>query len=220
MKFAGHLNPKTFPKYYMAPLSTVDGQASFLGQKLRKDYIEDFRSMALNRHPQLWQSLPAKLQYELECRPDFVALTDEILALSEKIKSAAKDDVREPYLARRRALHEQKRQLTVSELKRWRKLQPRRLPSSSSGKSDTALDDRQRAVFPRVRRFMPERDRLATTLFVPATLRSEEGRTALRDLIALCTQPSPVAYHPSLRPRMGRCLVPRCSLEMERLDSF
>ncbi len=60
MVFIGHRNPYTFHLYYMAPISTMDGQRSFLGMELRKDYLEVFHLMSKRRNLQLWQSLLAK----------------------------------------------------------------------------------------------------------------------------------------------------------------
>ncbi|KAI1293100.1 hypothetical protein F5Y03DRAFT_402698 [Xylaria venustula] len=54
---------------------------------------------------------------------------------------------------------------------------------------------------------MPERDRLARTLFLPVPLRSPEGRSALRDLVALYQDDGWVAYQPVLRPISGCCPV-------------
>ena len=88
MGFAGHTDPNTFLNSYMAPVSTVDSQASFLGQTLRRDHIEDFRGMSLRRNPQLQQSLPAKMRYDLERRSDFIALEKEIETSTKKIKMA------------------------------------------------------------------------------------------------------------------------------------
>ena len=124
MKFGGHRNPNTFLNSYMAHISTVDGQPSFLGQTLRRDHIEDFRGMALHRHPQLWQFLPSKMQYELERRPDFAALEEEIETLSEKIEmSQTEDDSRLDRTRRQelyeQELYEQRRQINVAELKKW-----------------------------------------------------------------------------------------------------
>lgn len=71
----------------MSQLSTVDGQGSFFGQALRRDHLEDFRGLSLHRHPQHWQSLPAKQQFELERRPDILALADEIETLTREIQA-------------------------------------------------------------------------------------------------------------------------------------
>ena len=214
MKFAGHLNPSTFPAFYMAPLSTVDGQGSFLGQRLRRDFIEDFRGMALSRNSQLWQSLPAKLQYDLECRPDFMALDKEIAAISERIKLVGHEDNCQDLRARRRDLYVQRRGLTLAELKASQKGQPRRLTAVAT--TDAPVEDYHRIFFTRVRRLIPERDRLATSLFLPITLRSAEGRAAVQDLVALCAQDRQVAYHPSLRPHTDRCPLPTCATELGR----
>lgn len=43
-----------------------------------------------------------------------------------------------------------------------------------------------RSQFYRIRRLMLERDRLASNLFLVASIRSDEGRFVLRDMIALC----------------------------------
>jgi hypothetical protein len=214
MKFAGQNNPNTFLGFYMSQISTVDGQNSFLGKEIRRDYIEDLRGMSLRRHPQLWQSLPAKLQYELEQRPDFIEIEEEMESLAKVIKAAGPENSQKDQ-ARRRELYEKRRQITLVELKKCQKLQPRRPPSS-----ETCLEDKHRTFFSRVRRLMPERDRLAYTLFVPATLRSTVGQAVLRDLTALCAQESRVAYHPSMQPKMGRCPIPSCALEMNRSVAF
>jgi hypothetical protein len=55
-----------------------------------------------------------------------------------------------------------------------------------------------------------ERDRLSRTLTLLAPLRSEEGISALRNLIALRTNDSRVAYQEVLQLIKGRCLIPTC----------
>jgi hypothetical protein len=62
---------------------------------------------------------------------------------------------------------------------------------------------------------VPERNRLARTLPLAVPLRSPEGISALRDLIALRTNDSRVAYQDVLRPIEGRCPVPTCGLEIK-----
>jgi hypothetical protein len=58
---------------------------------------------------------------------------------------------------------------------------------------------------------VPERDCLSRTLTLSALLRSEEGISALRDLITLRTNDSRVAYQEVLQPIEGRCPVPTCT---------
>ena len=86
IKFAGHENSDTFFGSYMPQISTVDGQSSFWGNKRRTVYLKGFRGLSLQHHPQMLQSLPAKVEANLEERPDFVALNKEIESLGEKIR--------------------------------------------------------------------------------------------------------------------------------------
>ncbi len=214
MKFAGHFDPNTFVTSYMSQLSTVDGQGSFFGQELRRDHLEDFRGLSLHRHPQLWQSLPAKHRFELERRPEFIAVDKEIETLAWKLENASDAEETQPYQVRRQELYERRRQLTVDELRKCQKLQPKKLTSQTA--NEPCLEDHRRTFFASTRGLMPERDRLASCLFKPVTLRSAEGRTALHDLISLCTRDSRVVYRPGLRPKEGRCPSPECSLDMNR----
>jgi hypothetical protein len=72
--------------------------------------------------------------------------------------------------------------------------------------------DWRRSYFNRVVRHMvPERDRLARTLPLTVPLRSPEGISALRDLVALRANDSRVAYQEELRPMGDSCPVPSCN---------
>ncbi|KAI1293099.1 hypothetical protein F5Y03DRAFT_402696 [Xylaria venustula] len=105
---------EVFQKYYMAE-GGVDGQNSFLNQPLRKDHLESFRGMSMQCNPELWQSLQAQMQYELE---------EQIDDLTEEIKTADEETSRE-LQARRHKLHKERQRLTLEELKRRRQNQPR-----------------------------------------------------------------------------------------------
>ena len=209
MMFGAHRDPGMFRKSYMTTMVTVDGQASFLGEPLRRDYHEDLRGMSLRRNPQLWQTLPAKLKDDLECSPEYVALDAKIEALTAKIGTVKFEDG-ERDRAYRKTLYKEKRQLTLNSLQEWRKQQPRK------AEQDMSSTDRCRTRFSRVRHLMPERDRLATNLFLPIRLRSPEGQAVVQDLIALCKNNRRVAYHPNLQPSMDRCPSPQCTLKMDR----
>ena len=65
MKFAGHENSDTFFGSYMPQISTVDGQSSYWGKARRTVYLEGFRGLSLQHHPQMLQSLPAKVETNL-----------------------------------------------------------------------------------------------------------------------------------------------------------
>jgi hypothetical protein len=161
MKFSGQLGADVFRKYYMAE-GSVDGQNSFLNQPLRRDYLESFRRMSMQCNPKLWQELPAQMQYELERRPDFVALEEQIDDLTKEIKTADEEASRE-LQARRHKLHKERQRLTLEELKKRRQSQAR--THQSRGTYEPSQGDRHRSFFDRVRYIMPERNRLARTLF-------------------------------------------------------
>ncbi len=117
--------------------------------------------MTLYRNPEIWQSLPARHQYELENSAEFTAIQDELEALASKTQfdSAARD--------RRKALMAEKRKLPSKELHKCRRLQPSKL---LAGPNDADLVGYHRTQFHRIRRLIPERDRLASNFF--SSLRS------------------------------------------------
>ncbi|EZF37596.1 hypothetical protein H103_07933 [Trichophyton rubrum CBS 288.86] len=57
---------------------------------------------------------------------------------------------------------------------------------------------------------MPERKRLSKLLFMPVSLRSPEGRQAIKDMVTLCQKERAVSDHPALMPENGRCPVTKC----------
>ena len=59
------------------------------------------------------------MQYELERRPDIVALEEQIDDLTEEIKTANEEASRE-LQARRHKLHKERQRLTLEELKKRR----------------------------------------------------------------------------------------------------
>ena len=135
-----------------------------------------FRGITLHYNPELWQALPAKKQYELENTSEFIAIEEEIKALAPMAKtdSTAKES--------RNALMAQKRKLVLDELHKCQEQQPGKMLASPD---NTVLMGYYRTQFHRVCYLMPERDHLASNLFLIAPIRSDEGRSVLRDIIAL-----------------------------------
>lgn len=121
--------------------------------------------MTLSRNPELWQSLPAEKQHELENGPDFIAIEQE----PDNLSSEHKDDpvARDRH---RKELHTQKRKLVSAELRRCQKIQPRKPPSKLQ---KTEQIGHHRTQFTRAQQFMPERRRLVEDLFAVAPIRSE-----------------------------------------------
>ena len=216
MKFAGHNNADTFFDSYAPELSTVDGMASYWNKKRRTIHLEGFRGLSLHHHPQLLQSLPAKVEANLESCADFVFINKEIEMLGEKLRCIPEEDEAQSARARREELYWRKRQLVSEELNKWQQIQPRKIASNTEDEVPQVAS--LPSYFDRIRRLDPPRDRLASSLFLNDPLRSVQGRSALQDMITLCEENPRVAYRPSLRPKDGHCPVPQCEREMDRFD--
>ena len=139
MKFAGHNNPDTFFGSYAPELSTVDGMASYWNKKRRTVHLEGFRGLSLHHHPQLLQSLPAKVEANLDNCTEFVSINKEIEILGERLRGIILEDETQPARARREELYWRKRQLVSEELSKWQKIQPRKIASNTE---DEALKSR------------------------------------------------------------------------------
>ena len=135
MKFAGHNNADTFFGSYMPPLSTVDGISSYWNRKRRTVHLEGFRGISFHCHPQMLQSLPAKVEADLEMRADFIAIEQEIEALKEKLRRVTIKDESQPDRARREELYWRKRQLVSEELNKWQKVQSRKIKSDTNSEA-------------------------------------------------------------------------------------
>ena len=189
MKHAGQRDSNTFNNHYMPNNSGTDGQASYFGTELRSIVNDLFRGLSLPRNPKLWQSLPAEKQYELENSSKYIDMEEEIAALKGKKDPKS--------IARRKELYAQRRKLTAEELRKWQKAQPYR-PDVEDEDNDSPCY--HRTIFNRTRFLMPERDRLASTLFEVAALRSPTGLSALRVMVALCQKDTEVEFRPGLEP--------------------
>ena len=218
MKFAGHNNADTFFGSYAPELSTVDGMASYWNKKRRTVHLEGFRGLSLHHHPQLLQSLPAKVEANLDDCADFVSINKEIEMLGEKLRGITLEDEAQPARARREELYWRKRQLVSEELSKWQQIQPRKIASNTEDEAPQVAS--LPSYFNQIRRLDPPRDRLASVLFLNVPLRSVQGRGALQDMITLCKENPRVAYRPSLRPENGRCPVPQCARDMDRFVYF
>jgi hypothetical protein len=202
MKFAAHRNPKTLVGHYLDDMSNVDGAAAFLKLKARGDLTEDFRSASMGKTSDIQHSLAAKNLQDLKQRQDYMDLSEQLQNLVGK-----------EFQTQRRYLYDQRQKLVDKELENQRN-NPHRVHNTDSNGDQKG--EWQRSYFDRVVRHMaPERDRLANTLLLAASLRSPEGISALRDLVALRTNDSTVAYQEVLRPVKGCCPVPTCSEKMK-----
>ncbi|KAH8655514.1 hypothetical protein BX600DRAFT_525660 [Xylariales sp. PMI_506] len=217
MKFAGHRNSKTLVGHYLDDMSNVDGAAAFLNLNARRNVTEDFRSASMKRNPGLRHSLPAKVSEELQNRPDYITLCEEIKSLSVRMKSTQADDVRKELKIQLDQTYFKRRQLRETERTQYLKQQKQEYdikPDNHDG------GDWRRSYFGCVVRLMnPTRARLAQTLSLTLPLRSTEGIAALEDLISLVREDCRVTYDEAFRPtQAGCCPVRSCSRDMESIE--
>ena len=166
-KHGGHRDENIYDSFYAPQNPGTDGQGSYFGDTLRSIVNDRFCAMTLSRNPELWQSLPAEKQKELGNSPKFMTIEEELESLSlESTDNLIAGD-------RRKELRAQKRNLISEELRKFHKLQPRKL-SSKVDKSE--LTGHHRTRFTCVCGLMPVRRRLASNLFSTVPIRSERGR--------------------------------------------
>lgn len=94
------------------------------------------------------------------------------------------------------------------ELDKWQKQQILDCKPSTKDEDSSALSYLE--SFERISHLMPERKRLSKLLFMPVSLRSPEGRQAIKDMVTLCQKERAVSDHPALMPENGRCPVTKC----------
>ncbi|EEP83037.1 predicted protein [Uncinocarpus reesii 1704] len=160
MKFASQASSHVFGKSYAHPISEVDGQATYLGIARRESHIKNGRAMTMHHHPQLWRSLPAKLEFEFESREDIIQLNGKIENLALQIP--ANDAEQRQIQSERQSLYNQKNRLYMEALRHQQKAQPTGLLESGNPQPKTDVD--KHTFFHYARRVMPERDLLADAL--------------------------------------------------------
>lgn len=193
-------------------MSNVDGAAAFLGLEARHDLTADFRSASMKRNPDLPFSLPANVQEALEIRADYAAISKKIDETVTQARTAETTEARDELRIQTDMLYQERRKLREQELKAYQSS----LRRAYNVQDDVLRDcDWRRTYFDdAVRHMVPGRARLAETLPLAVSLRSEQGISALRDLLGLLTSDLTVAYQTSLRPTNGRCRVPACDVDI------
>ncbi|GFF77413.1 hypothetical protein IFM53868_02081 [Aspergillus udagawae] len=197
MKHASHTEARTFGRSYAHPVCEVDGPATYLNIASRQEHIQNRRSMGIHRNPNLWQSLPAKAEFEFQEREDVVTLDTEITFLSAQLAKADSQETAHQIHLQRRRVQNQKDKVYLEELKRQREVQQGTQTGSVY----------EQTLFHYRRRAMPERDLLAQILPTRSTIRSSAGREAMKALETICSQYHPVTYRSGLRPSNdGKCM--------------
>ncbi|KAH7009366.1 uncharacterized protein B0I36DRAFT_257810, partial [Microdochium trichocladiopsis] len=191
-KHAGQKDNGTYDKHYASTLA-ADGQGAYFTGRSRKSVLELFQDLSIRRNPFMLQALPAQSRAEFEDSEPIKELQAELRAIQ---RGDANDDTARK---RKTELYRMRRRL---ETEACRKLREQQILTPSEANTELCY---HRSYFDRIRYLMPERDRLANTLFQPAQLRDSLGRSALADLIALCTQTREVQFRPGLEPDKCNC---------------
>ncbi|THC93828.1 hypothetical protein EYZ11_006680 [Aspergillus tanneri] len=108
MKHASHTEARTFGRSYAHPVCEVD---SYWNIASRYEHIQNRRSMGVHRNPSLWQSLPAKAEFEFQEREDVMALDTEFALLSSQLAKADSQEMAHEIHLQRRRVQSQKDKL-------------------------------------------------------------------------------------------------------------
>ncbi|KAK0743500.1 hypothetical protein B0T18DRAFT_468843, partial [Schizothecium vesticola] len=174
LKFADQQNSSVLRRNYLGTMNTVDGAATYLGMDIRHDLTEDFRSATMRWNSDLPLKLPASGRAELEQQKEYATLKRSIESLSLQINDEnTLEEARQQLRKQRNLAYSKRRWLEKNKLRECQQNQP--------------INDWRRDHFLRVLHMMPERERLFRTLSLRVPLRSPQGISALRDLIALRT---------------------------------
>jgi hypothetical protein len=211
MGHGGQLNERTHRQHYQLNNPGTDGQDAYLGGKLRTIVADLFRGMTVSRNPKLFQCLPAEKKYEFETSREFISMITELENLKLQPPSEERD-------RRRRELYAEKQRLKRKKLHDTQENQPCERPWEAA--EEPRSIGGHRARFERIRRLMPERSRLAKSMFEVGGLRSPEGRQVLQDMIALCKQETEVAVRPGLESDKCHCLKAGRSGKPDKYATF
>ena len=186
MRHAAHRDEKTYPRSYQSKVSTVDGQASFLGMPKQREHQELFRGYSFRLDPYHSPWLPKEVVSELEHNSTW-------RMLQESLQNSDISNDRN------------QRQKIYDQLRRLRDDAKRHYWTKRSTDSQDATHCPFESPFRQTRKLMPSRDSLARLLFMKGNLREPQGRQAMQDLIDLCRQKRYDTTCPNLTDSHTQC---------------
>jgi len=188
MRHADHRNTNTYGGYYQNAISTVDGQATYLGLEKKLDGLHElFRGFSIRRDFHYQPEVTLQVRKEMN---DCVPLMEN-----------AANELQEREVQRgRQRVHDRRRQQKNRLLNEER---THRRPTQALG----AATYRYESDFQRSRRLMPERHRLAESLFQTRTVRNEPGVAVMNDLVALYSSRNEDTYCASLNGSRTHCVT-------------
>ena len=164
------------------------------------------------------RGLPRKEQDEFDRRPEVQELIKSITEATAKLGD--KPDKNSAQFKERQKLYTKKSTLLRSARESFREewfsasFDKEALRQLQEEDDDDETLTELTSTFPLIRHLMPERDRIANTLFVTKDLQSKEGQAVLRDIYSLCNDDNQVAYRPDEQPVDGVCPCNNCSTVM------
>ena len=188
------------------------------GQDMRKEHLA-FRGLLATRRPDLPQVLPQRERRKIAAASseERNRLDKELQLINIKI-SQNRDEL--SLKSERSAIYVKRKEIFRKGLQNHRKEYEtyrydeevdRQLRSEIS-----ILDHVSTSRFAILRRFLPERNRLADSLFEPTKLRSIAGQQILCDLLSLCSKGKSTLFRPGEEPVDGKCPFNECGLLISR----
>lgn len=202
-------DPRVFGQSYVADISSVDGQAAFLGEAAEHSHIEYFQSLEKFRERGLPCSLTAELEEQLHRDPKILELESELSAHVQSDPAAAIETKRNLTSYRKtlkRLTLRKYQEAWIRERRDWKIL--------TRGKQQAA-DVSRTDLVESLYLLIPERGRLARMMVDEKPMSPDARRQATTDLVSLCTRDLSVLYLPGLQPIGGACPVKCCQLRLE-----
>lgn len=188
MRVAGHTNPGTYRMSYQTDMTLVDGQSCFLGTAaLMPDLHAMTRAFGWHGHDSGMTRLSVDRQRAIrDCVRSLPSCTSLLAP-----PSPLTEDISQPeaggFNRAQQQVYDRTKKLKQQALK-----EQRRLTSPSTTESANFESD-----FEDTRKIMPQRDRLATTMFLYGSIRHETGTLFMDDLVHLCSTNNEHVYRTS-----------------------
>ena len=201
-----HTSQKMYEQKYQSRISSIDGQALFLGGTPNLRPIEQLRSAARHRNVDLPRKLPAQEFADLEESQEMTALRSNLAALpSERWRERTKIGEKQLRL-RKQALKRYQDQWLQEEYERV----------VSAGSTDCKRPESTEVGADDLQSFFPERIRIAEIMGTLMPFLDERRKEALEGLITLCTRDDQSIYfRPGEHPINGRCPVSSCEMPLK-----
>ena len=201
---AGH-SGRMFEEAYQSNISRIDGYALMHGKDITSNHAKILQSMEFSHQRDAPEKIPAELRAELRLRPEYLEIDRELEELNSRRGQYGTEG---KFRAARYVIYKRKARLDEKTFRKYKDERSDWHKKQCPGPSKFSI----------LREFMPERNRLADSLFAKVTIRSPTGRQILQDLIhmAECNDYSAKAfYRAGEEPVDGRCPFNGCNRSMD-----